>query len=805
MAEIADVAFRADDRELVRAKMSMQALGPASAIAGRGVDGLTNSLERTANAAGRTESAATAAARGMVAVTSAATAAARAEAARATAALRASQASSTVDVAAVKAARAVVSLKNAAVAAAVAEEQGARAALEMARANDLLAQSSTRAAVASKTVVASNSNVETSMVKMHNVGNLAAQGFDVVTTAAGGMQAGLIGMQQGLQIAQVAMMSTDGFAKTLAASFAAMLSPVVFLSIGLTTLVAVLVQAVNWTKAAASVVDMIAAGLETAAPYAVALAAALALIYGPAIVSGLLSITAYIVGLGIAAGVAGAQIAAAWLLALGPVGWLIAGIAAVSAAVYVFRDQIKQVFEIDVVKSARDGVNWIIGAYVGGVNGIEAAWKKLPAALGDITIATANAVITGVENMINKVAGMIDSFIDKTNNAIAQLPEWAGGTAQIGKIGTFTFGRVNNSFAGAADDVQKTIGQSIAAAQGKDWVGAIGETIGDGAQYATDKLKELSKWLTSTDDKKKKKGGKTDAEKYSDIVAGAERQIATLEAEQAAIGQTAYETARLKYETQLLNEAQQKGITLTAQQKNELGGLASYMANLEVETKRMKDAFEFAKSTTKSFFTDIRSGLAEGKTLWESFGDAAMNVLDKVIDKLLDNLVDAIFTVNKTASGGGAGGGIGGLIGGLFGWLFNAKGNAFGKNGVTAFANGGAFTNSVVSQPTAFTYANGGAFGVMGEAGPEAIMPLSRGSDGSLGVRVTDAGSGNSSQTNKGGDIIFADQNTFNIGEGADKQTVADLKKTLADRDKTFDTRVTRAVQSQRTKRNQDI
>ena len=51
------------------------------------------------------------------------------------------------------------------------------------------------------------------------------------------------------------------------------------------------------------------------------------------------------------------------------------------------------------------------------------------------------------------------------------------------------------------------------------------------------------------------------------------------------------------------------------------------------------------------------------------------------------------------------------------------------------FADGGAFTNGIVSTPTAFGMADGQA-GVMGEAGPEAIMPLARAPDGSLGVRA---------------------------------------------------------------------
>jgi phage-related minor tail protein len=64
-----------------------------------------------------------------------------------------------------------------------------------------------------------------------------------------------------------------------------------------------------------------------------------------------------------------------------------------------------------------------------------------------------------------------------------------------------------------------------------------------------------------------------------------------------------------------------------------------------------------------------------------------------------------------------------------------ANGATF-ANGIAKFANGGAFSNSIVSSPTMFKFADGGAMkaGLMGESGPEAIMPLSRGSGGRLGV-----------------------------------------------------------------------
>lgn len=75
-----------------------------------------------------------------------------------------------------------------------------------------------------------------------------------------------------------------------------------------------------------------------------------------------------------------------------------------------------------------------------------------------------------------------------------------------------------------------------------------------------------------------------------------------------------------------------------------------------------------------------------------------------------------------------------------------ADGGAFGAGGIQAFANGGAFTNQIVNSPTLFKFANG--TGMMGEAGPEAIMPLTRGPGGKLGVQATGAGGGNSMVVN---------------------------------------------------------
>lgn len=74
------------------------------------------------------------------------------------------------------------------------------------------------------------------------------------------------------------------------------------------------------------------------------------------------------------------------------------------------------------------------------------------------------------------------------------------------------------------------------------------------------------------------------------------------------------------------------------------------------------------------------------------------------------------------------------------------KGGAW-NGGTQFFAQGGAFTNSIVSSPTSFPM-SGGKKGVMGEAGPEAIVPLARTADGSLGVRMVGGGEGSGGGVN---------------------------------------------------------
>lgn len=96
----------------------------------------------------------------------------------------------------------------------------------------------------------------------------------------------------------------------------------------------------------------------------------------------------------------------------------------------------------------------------------------------------------------------------------------------------------------------------------------------------------------------------------------------------------------------------------------------------------------------------------------------------------------ALEAAAAAAASSAAGDSAGGIIG-LFGDFasFAANGNAYSAGNLIPFANGG--IPGVVSSPTTFPM-TGGRTGLMGEAGPEAIMPLGRDSHGQLAVRMLD-------------------------------------------------------------------
>lgn len=173
-------------------------------------------------------------------------------------------------------------------------------------------------------------------------------------------------------------------------------------------------------------------------------------------------------------------------------------------------------------------------------------------------------------------------------------------------------------------------------------------------------------------------------------------------------------------------------------------GLTSAIENAAEEGRN------FAKSTesmVSGAFNSMGDALAEfattGKLNFRSLTASILADMAKIAAKQASSAaLSSLFGMAMSAYGGG-GSALGAATSSGFsdyGQITTVQAKGGGWDGGTQFfANGGAFTNSIVSTPTSFPM-SGGKKGVMGEAGPEAIVPLARASDGSLGVRMIGGG-----------------------------------------------------------------
>ncbi|HHL20749.1 MAG TPA: phage tail tape measure protein [Aliiroseovarius sp.] len=156
------------------------------------------------------------------------------------------------------------------------------------------------------------------------------------------------------------------------------------------------------------------------------------------------------------------------------------------------------------------------------------------------------------------------------------------------------------------------------------------------------------------------------------------------------------------------------------------------ISDLADQVNALEVALDGAQGMTAAFtgeLTDMQASIADLSTDVNQLSRGISSGLRKAFDGLIFDgmkLSDALRTVAQSTVDAAYNAALrpvtnhfGGLLGSLVGGLMN---------GVTPFASGG-----VVSSATAFPMRGG--LGLMGEAGPEAIMPLARGPDGRLGVR----------------------------------------------------------------------
>lgn len=287
--------------------------------------------------------------------------------------------------------------------------------------------------------------------------------------------------------------------------------------------------------------------------------------------------------------------------------------------------------------------------------------------------------------------------------------------------------------------------------------------------------------------KNSEKTFRQEANAYRDLIKSGEDRVAQLELEAKVAGEAGVAADTLRMKLELEQKATDKGRVITAQKRQEIDKLVDSYQKAADASAKAKLNQDLSYQWRQMGRTDIDKSVADtlkqygleenlnsidaanirllettqrNQQAWQKFGDTAEDALYRVISKT-DNWRDALASLmpslkdlflqlsglsdsknslggmlgNLFASGSGGSSTLMSKYGGMTG-LF-AKGGAFDTT-TRMFAKGGTFTNSIVNSPTPFKFADGDAFsaGVMGEAGPEAVMPLKRDAKGALGVAV---------------------------------------------------------------------
>ncbi len=287
--------------------------------------------------------------------------------------------------------------------------------------------------------------------------------------------------------------------------------------------------------------------------------------------------------------------------------------------------------------------------------------------------------------------------------------------AKLSKQTTGTEGAYNKLFQPAFYDKQKTaLTEQIALQNAHGHAVALNEKAIADLNIAYVENQEILK--------RAKEAGQSDPETPAEIA---------LEKYRQTIIKTNFASELLLDQFALLNEMYQSGAINADVYANETD---------KVE-RALLGSTEAAKEAQKNFDS---LGVAIGNTLAkgvDEVGDALFDLalgLDTSFRQTIENVIEDIgrlivkITLLNALKAGLSGTGFGDF---LFpaAPVASANGNVFNNGSLIPFASGG-----VVDGPTIFPI--GTNTGIMGEAGPEAILPLARGADGKLGVSVDGSG-----------------------------------------------------------------
>lgn len=280
-------------------------------------------------------------------------------------------------------------------------------------------------------------------------------------------------------------------------------------------------------------------------------------------------------------------------------------------------------------------------------------------------------------------------------------------------------------------------------------------------KYKTVKTEEIKKQKQESEEEKNQKKLQSDLNYYTQLKKYDKAYYTELKSYKDSLKNSDYsKTQRLELEKVKVEELRKKYKELETQELNSQttlkSGFNQYMNDLNSRMTNYSSFVKNALQSTESILTNSLNSVFKQAAAGTIHFKDIMSTMTKSILQMIQQMITKMIAMKIMSSAMGAFGG--GGFGGLF-----ANGGVFnGGSQVKAFANGG-----VVASPTYFQMNNG--TGLMGEAGPEAIMPLARDNSGSLGVKVHDKAKNNglnviinnysnanvSAKQNKNGDTVI--------------------------------------------------
>ena len=213
----------------------------------------------------------------------------------------------------------------------------------------------------------------------------------------------------------------------------------------------------------------------------------------------------------------------------------------------------------------------------------------------------------------------------------------------------------------------------------------------------------------------------------------------------AALARIDEETRLLEEQNPLLTDLIDKWRQLNVEKakiensKDAITGIKTSLKSLwEESTNYAQIAGDTVTSTVNGMASAFSNWTTTGIFDFKNFANSIISDLTRIAAKwAIMQVINGVIGSGISATGGGT---LGTISSGTGTFTPSAKGNAFDNGKIIPFANG-----TIIGSPTYFGLNN--RIGVAGEAGPEAILPLARGTDGKLGIKGNRGGNININMT----------------------------------------------------------